>query len=48
MRNYWIGGKDNLRADHDAGDRVLKVLAVVVRIAEQIAVSLRSRLPVFS
>jgi hypothetical protein len=26
MWNYWIGGKDNFRADREAGDQVLEAM----------------------
>ena len=42
MWNYWIGGKDNFRADRDAGDRVLKAmpaLPVVARMLRRFLIS---------
>jgi O-methyltransferase involved in polyketide biosynthesis len=42
MWNYWIGGKDNFRADRDAGDRVLEAmpaLPVVARMLRRFLIS---------
>jgi O-methyltransferase involved in polyketide biosynthesis len=42
MWNYWIGGKDNFRADREAGDRVLQAmpaLPVVARLLRRFLVN---------
>ncbi|HET7013156.1 MAG TPA: SAM-dependent methyltransferase [Streptosporangiaceae bacterium] len=33
MWNYWIGGKDNFRADREAGDRVLEAMPALPLVA---------------
>ncbi len=34
MWNYWIGGKDNFRADREAGDRVLEAMPALPLVAQ--------------
>ena len=33
MWNYWIGGKDNFRADREAGDHVLEAMPELPLVA---------------
>jgi O-methyltransferase involved in polyketide biosynthesis len=36
MWNYWIGGKDNFRADREAGDRVLEAMPALPVVAQML------------
>jgi hypothetical protein len=36
MWNYWIGGKDNFRADREAGDRVLEAMPALPLVARML------------
>ena len=36
MWNYWIGGKDNFRADREAGDRVLEAMPALPVVARML------------
>ena len=36
MWNYWIGGKDNFRADREAGDQVLAAMPELPVVAQML------------
>ena len=36
MWNYWIGGKDNFRADREAGDQVLEAMPALPLVARML------------